>query len=181
MDFHFAWITHKDFSEHLMKGTDSILRCETDFLCLCKDTSGESRMSLILINSGELLITLREDWLRLRTESLKFSGLAKIFEGIFPFPVTAALSEVWRTEVLQKRLNILSSSWCLTLAGSWGWLSPGCPGGRCRWRGWPRPGPRRWSWPWGRGWEEAGSEAASPWSGGRHPCNQVMPVTVFTL
>ena len=92
-----------------MKGTDSILRCETDFLCLCKDTSGESRMSLILINSGELLITLREDWLRLRTESLKFSGLAKIFEGIFPFPVTAALSEVWRTEVLQKRLNILSS------------------------------------------------------------------------
>lgn len=60
-------------------------------------------MSLILINSGELLITLRDDWLRLRTESLKFSGLAKIFEGIFPFPAAAAVSaEVWRTEVLQK-------------------------------------------------------------------------------
>ena len=72
-------------------------------------------------------------------------------------------------------------SWCLTLAGSWGWLSPGCPGSWCRWRGRPQPGPRRWSWPWGRGWEEAGNEAASPWSGGRHPGNKVMPVTVFTL
>ena len=56
-------------------------------------------MSLVLINSGELLITLREDWLKLRTESLKFSGLAKIFDGIFPFPV-AVSAEVWRTEVL---------------------------------------------------------------------------------
>ena len=59
-------------------------------------------MSLILINSGELLITLRDDWLRLRTESLKFSGLAKIFEGIFPFPAAAVSAEVWRTEVLQE-------------------------------------------------------------------------------
>ena len=68
-------------------------------------------MSLILINSGELLITLREDWLRLRTESLKFSGLAKIFEGIFPFPV-AVSAEVWRTEVLPKQnhLNLQFSS-----------------------------------------------------------------------
>ena len=68
-------------------------------------------MSLILINSGELLITLRDDWLRLRTESLKFSGLAKIFEGIFPFPAAAVSAEVWRTEVLQKKnsLKFLSS------------------------------------------------------------------------
>ena len=72
------------------------------FYVFVKKQKAESRMSLILINSGELLITLREDWLRLRTESLKFSGLAKIFEGIFPFPVAAVSAEVWRTEVLQK-------------------------------------------------------------------------------
>ena len=80
-------------------------------------------MSLILINSGELLITLRDDWLRLRTESLKFSGLAKIFEGIFPFPAAAVSAEVWRTEVLQIKPV---SSFChhkaglFTLAGFWG-------------------------------------------------------------
>ena len=72
------------------------------FYVFVKRQKAESRMSLILINSGELLITLREDWLRLRTESLKFSGLAKIFEGIFPFPAAAVSAEVWRTEVLQK-------------------------------------------------------------------------------
>ena len=72
-------------------------------------------MSLILINSGELLITLRDDWLRLRTESLKFSGLAKIFEGIFPFPAAAVSAEVWRTEVLQKKKPV--SSFCHHKAG----------------------------------------------------------------
>ena len=151
------------------------------FYVFVKRQKAESRMSLILINSGELLITLREDWLRLRTESLKFSGLAKIFEGIFPFPAAAVSAEVWRTEVLQKdSLNFLSSSWCLlTLAGSWGWLSC-CPGGWCLCRGRPGPGPPRWSWPWAPG-EEAETVAASPWSGGRHPGNEVRPVTVFTL
>lgn len=83
-------------------------------------------MSLILINSGELLITLRDDWLRLRTESLKFSGLAKIFEGIFPFPAAAVSAEVWRTEVLQKNQSPsfcphkAGLPWCFTLAGFWG-------------------------------------------------------------
>ena len=37
-----------------------------------------------LINSGELLMTLRDDWLRLRTDNLKFSGLANILQGILP-------------------------------------------------------------------------------------------------
>lgn len=37
-----------------------------------------------LINSGELLTMLREDWLRLRTDSLKFSGLANILQGSGP-------------------------------------------------------------------------------------------------
>ena len=77
------------------------------FYVFVKRQKAESRMSLILINSGELLITLREDWLRLRTESLKFSGLAKIFEGIFPFPAAAVSAEVWRTEVLQKKQSQL--------------------------------------------------------------------------
>ena len=79
-------------------------------------------MSLILINSGELLITLRDDWLRLRTESLKFSGLAKIFEGIFPFPAAAVSAEVWRTEVLQIKQ---SQVFVITRQGSSPWQGSG--------------------------------------------------------
>ena len=117
-------------------------------------------MSLILINSGELLITLREDWLRLRTESLKFSGLAKIFEGIFPFPAAAVSAEVWRTEVLQKTVSTfchhhdVSSPWqgpgadCLVVQGAGVYVGGGLglvhpgeadPGPQVRG---PRPGQR---------------------------------------
>ena len=37
-----------------------------------------------LINSGELLTTLLDDWLKLRTDNLKFSGLANILHGTPP-------------------------------------------------------------------------------------------------
>ena len=65
------------------------------------------------MSSGELLMTLREDWLRLRTDSLKFSGLANILGGIlWPAGSAGPRTEAVRGSVLGAWVSVSMKASC---------------------------------------------------------------------
>ena len=66
-----------------------------------------------LMSSGELLMTLREDWLRLRTDSLKFSGLANILGGtLWPAGSAGPRTEAVRGSVLGAWVSVSMKASC---------------------------------------------------------------------